>query len=325
VAVTSASSEPGPRGLGASPVALGTWQLSGHWGDFDENTAEAAIRRARELGVTVFDTAHFYGWGRSEEILGRALAEDLRAHREDVVIVTKAGLRFDEEHGPYPDASPDWLREGIESSLRSLGVDHLDIFLVHAPDPRIPFEQTAAFLQGYVERGLIGQVGLSNFNAAQTAEFASAMPVTVVESPYNLFQRKIEKDLVPLAERQDLTVLTYSPLANGLLSGALRPDTVFGAGDWRSEVPMFQGQGYHRTLSMVAALSDFARERFGVPVARLAIAWVLARPWVGNVIVGARSPAHVEEAVAATGLSLGPADVRAVEDVLRSAFPGART
>lgn len=322
--MTSTADGPGPRGLGGSPVALGTWQLSGHWGDFDEDTAVAAIRRARELGVSVFDTAHFYGWGRAEEILGRALADDLRAHREAVLIVTKGGLRFDEEQGPYPDASPEWLREGIESSLRSLGVDHLDVFLVHAPDPRIPFEQTAAFLQEYVDRGVIGRVGLSNFDAAQTTAFSAAMPVTVVESLYNLFQRKIEKDLLPLAVERDLTVLTYSPLANGLLSGGLRPDTAFGPDDWRSQVPMFQGQGYRRTLAMVAALADFARERFDVPVARLAIAWVLARRGVGNVIVGARSPAHVEEAVAAAGLTLGPADVRALEDVLRSAFAGAR-
>ncbi|MFL6112946.1 MAG: aldo/keto reductase [Catenulispora sp.] len=307
------STTPGGSGLALGPIALGTWQLSGHWGSFDEDEAVTAIRHARELGVTTFDTAHAYGWGRAERVLGRALEDDLRHHREDVVIVTKGGLRISEQGAPYPDSSRSWLREGIESSLRSLGVDRLDLYLLHASDPDTPIEDTAEFLRGYVDRGVIRHVGVSNFDAERTAALGALLPVVAVEPPYSLFRPEAEDDLLPYADRAGLAVLAYSPLASGLLSGALRADTPFAADDWRSHAPMFQGEPYRRVLAAVSRLDALAREEFGVSAARLAIAWALTHPAVDTVIVGTRRAKHLQDAVAAAGLRLGPGERRAVE------------
>jgi len=302
----------GRSGLAVSPIAFGTWQLSGHWGSYDEDVAIAAIREARELGVNVFDTAHAYGWGRAEQILGRALQADLGRRREDVVIVTKGGLRISEQGMPYPDSSREWLRVGIENSLRALGVDRLDLYLIHAPDPDTPFEDTAAFLLEYVDKGMIRHVGVSNFDQKQAAAFAAELPAEVIQSPYSVFRRDIEDDVIPYAEQNDLGVMAYSPLANGLLSGSLDASTVLARDDWRSYAPMFQGEEYRRALAAVDRLSAHAREEFGVPVARLATAWALTHPAVDTVIVGLRSPGHVREAVAAAELRLGPAERGAI-------------
>src|SRR5277367_1991750 len=136
----------GTTDLTVSPVAFGTWQLGGEWGQFDENEGIAAIRHARKLGINLFDTAQGYGFGASERLLGRALRDDLDHRRDDVVIATKGGLRMTEQ-GLIRDASPAWLRSGVEDSLRALNVDHIDIYQVHWPDPKVPFAETAAALQ----------------------------------------------------------------------------------------------------------------------------------------------------------------------------------
>src|SRR4051812_11098813 len=136
----------GMTGLEVYPIAFGAWQLGGEWGEFDEEQAIAAIRQARELGVNLFDTAQGYGFGASEQLLGRALRDDLDARRDEVVIATKGGLRMTDE-GLVRDSSPDFLRAGVEASLGSLGVDHVDIYQVHWPDPHVPFAETAAALE----------------------------------------------------------------------------------------------------------------------------------------------------------------------------------
>ncbi|HWY90101.1 MAG TPA: aldo/keto reductase, partial [Solirubrobacteraceae bacterium] len=132
----------GRTGLEVTPVAFGTWQLGGDWGDYDEREAIAAIRHARGLGVNLFDTAQAYGFGVSERLLGEALHDELRAHREEIVLATKGGLRMDSEQGLVRDCSPPWLRQGVEGSLRNLGVERIDLYQVHWPDPNTPFAET---------------------------------------------------------------------------------------------------------------------------------------------------------------------------------------
>src|SRR6476660_6640036 len=158
----------GMTGLEVSPIAFGTWQLGGEWGEFDHDEANAAIRQARDLGINLFDTAFGYGFGASEKVLGEALRHDLDKHREEVIIATKGGLRMTDD-GLVRDSSAEWIRDGVESSLGSLGVDYVDLFQIHWPDPKVPFAETAGALQELVDAGKIRHIGVSNFDESQIA------------------------------------------------------------------------------------------------------------------------------------------------------------
>ncbi len=305
----------GMTGLEVSPIAFGTWQLGGEWGQFDEDEGIAAIRRARELGVNLFDTAQGYGFGASERLLGRALRDDFDSRREEVVIATKGGLRMTGE-GLVRDASPAWLRSGVQDSLRALETDYIDIYQVHWPDPKVPFSETAAALGELVDEGKVRHVGVSNFDAAQMAEFARTRPVETVQPPYHLFRRDIEAELLPYAREHDVGVLVYGPLAHGLLTGTMQGDVAFANDDWRSGSPAFQGNAFERNLEVVDRLKRFAGERFGCSVAQLAVAWTLAHPAVHVAIVGARHPDHIEDTLAAAELSLGEADLEQIERIM---------
>jgi aryl-alcohol dehydrogenase-like predicted oxidoreductase len=305
----------GMTGLQVSPVAFGTWQLGGEWGQFDEDEGIAAIRRARELGINLFDTAQGYGFGASERLLGRALRDDLDQRREEVVVATKGGLRMTNE-GLVRDSSPAWLRSGVQDSLRALGIDYIDIYQVHWPDPKVPFAETAAVLQELVDAGKIRHVGVSNFDAAQMAEFARTRPVETVQPPYHLFRRDIEAELLPYAREHGIGVLVYGPLAHGLLTGSMRADASFADDDWRSASPAFGGNAFSRNLQVVDQLKRFAAEQLGCSVAQLALAWTLANPAVNVAIVGARHPNHIEDSLAAAELSLGEAELGQIDRIM---------
>jgi aryl-alcohol dehydrogenase-like predicted oxidoreductase len=305
--------------LEVSRVCFGTWQFGGDWGSLEERDSVAAIRRARELGVNFFDTAQGYGWGASEQLVAKALAAELRARRDAVVIATKGGLRR-EGHKLLRDSSRAWLRQGVEESLRNLGVDHIDLYQVHWPDPRTPVAETAGALQELVDEGKIGHVGVSNFDAAQMADFARARPVETLQPPYHLFRRDIERDVLPYCREQRIGVLVYGPLAHGLLSGRFDEDTEFAGDDWRSSSDLFRGDAYRRNLETVRALEAFAAER-GHTVAQLAVAWTLANPAVQVAIVGARRPDHIDGTAAAAAIELGEEELREIERIMQSAVP----
>ena len=309
----------GMTGLEVSPIAFGAWQLGGEWGSFDEGVATRAIHRARELGITFFDTAQAYGFGASERLLGRALRDELVQRRDGIVIATKGGLRMTDD-GLVRDSSPAWLRQGVEDSLRALGVDYIDLYQIHWPDPEVPFDDTAAALQSLVDDGKVRHVGVSNFDAAQMADFARTRPVETVQPPYHLFRREIEAELLPYAEEHDIGVLVYGPLAHGLLTGAMTERTRFAPDDWRSQSPMFHGEGYLRNLETVRALERFALGR-GHTVAQVAIAWTLANPAVDVAIVGSRRAAHVEESVGALEVELDEEDLAEIERIVAGTAP----
>ena len=305
----------GMTGLEVAPIAFGTWQLGGEWGQFDEDEGIAAIRRARELGINLFDTAQGYGFGASEQLLGRALRDDLDHRRDEVVIATKGGLRMTDD-GLVRDSSPDWLRSGVEASLRTLEVDHIDIYQVHWPDPKVPFSETAGALQGLVDEGKIRHAGVSNFDPAQMAEFARTRPVETVQPPYHLFRRDIEAELLPYAQRHNIGVLVYGPLAHGLLSGTMDANTSFADDDWRSGSPVFSGDSFRRNLEIVDRLKRFATEEVGCSVAQLAVAWTLAHPAVDVAIVGARHPNHIQDSLAAAELTLSEVDLEQIDRIM---------
>jgi aryl-alcohol dehydrogenase-like predicted oxidoreductase len=307
----------GMTDLQVSPIAFGTWQLGGDWGGFDERDAIAAIRHARELGIDLFDTAQAYGFGASERLLGRALGDELNHHRDDMVIATKGGLRMTEE-GVVRDSSAEWLRSGVEQSLRALGLDHIDLYQVHWPDPDVPLAETAGALQQLVDEGKIRHVGVSNYSTSQMAEFARTRPVETLQPAYHLFRREIEGDIAPYALEHDIGVLAYGPLAHGLLAGTMDDETTFADDDWRGKSPLFHGETFRRNLETVRELDRFARER-GRTVSQLAIAWTLAHPAVDVAIVGARLAAHIEDSVGAAEFELSEQDLAEIDRIMAGA------
>jgi aryl-alcohol dehydrogenase-like predicted oxidoreductase len=308
----------GMTDLQVSPIAFGTWQLGGEWGQFVEDDAIAAIRQARQLGVNLFDTAQGYGFGASERLLARALRDELDNHRDEVVIATKGGLRMTDD-GLVRDSSPDWLRSGVDESLEELGVEHIDIYQVHWPDSKVPFADTAGALQELVDQGKIRHVGVSNYDTSQMAEFAETRPVETLQPPYDLFRRDVEAEILPYCRDQKIGVLVYGALAHGLLTGAMGEDTTFAPDDWRSGAPFFKGEDFRRNLRVVRELERFASGQLGVSVSRLAIAWTLANPAVQVTIVGARHPGHISDSVAAAELSLSEDDLEQIERIMAGA------
>jgi aryl-alcohol dehydrogenase-like predicted oxidoreductase len=310
----------GRSGLEVSPIAFGTWQLGGDWGRFDERDAIEAIRHARRIGINFFDTAQGYGWGESERVLGRALADELRADRDAIVIATKGGLRIDDELGQVRDSSPKWLRRGVEGSLQALGIERIDLYQIHWPDPHTPFAETAGGLRELVEEGKIAHVGVSNFDAAQMEEFSRTLPVETLQPPYHLFRRDVEDEVLPYCAANDIGVLVYGPLAHGLLTGAIDEDTDFGDDDWRSDAELFQGETLRGNLEVVRRLAEVA-ERRGCRLSQLAVAWTLAHPAVDVAIVGTRSHEHIEEALAAAAIELSDDELAEIDRIMADATP----
>ncbi len=309
----------GMTGLEVSRICFGTWQLGNDWGSFDEQEAIGAIRRARELGIDFFDTAQGYGWGESERLLGRALADELRSDRDALVIATKGGLRMDGDQLRRV-SSPQWLREGVDQSLEALGVEHIDLYQVHWPDPDTPFAETAGALQELVDEGKIRHVGVSNFDAAQIAEFARTRPVETLQPPYHLFRREVEDEVLPYCREHDIGVLVYGPLAHGLLSGAIDENTTFPEDDWRGQSDLFQGENLKRNVEVVRRLGQLAHES-GRSVSQLALAWVLANPAVHVAIVGTRNADHIAESLEAADIELSDSDLARIDEIAGQGVP----
>jgi aryl-alcohol dehydrogenase-like predicted oxidoreductase len=302
-----------------SQICFGTWQAGGDWGKIDSEQAGAAVRRALELGINFFDTAHGYGWGRSERLLGEALAPELRARRDDVVIATKGGLRI-KDGELRRDCSPEWLREDINRSLGELGTDHVDIYQLHWPDPETPFEETAGALEEFVQQGKARYVGVSNFTPQQMAAFQHTRRIDTLQPPYHIFRREIEREALPYCREHGMGVLVYSPLAHGLLTGKVEENTEFAEDDWRRGSEVFRGEEFRRNLSIVRELDRYAGQRSWT-VAQLAVAWALSAPGVDVAIVGARNPGQIEGTAPAADIDFSAKDRREVDEIIEGAVP----
>lgn len=309
----------GATALEVSRVCFGTWAFGGNWGPVDRPAAVAAVRRARELGINFFDTAQAYGFGRAEEILAEGLGEDLRSRRDEIVLATKGGLRQGE--GRYiRDASRDWLRDGLEQSLLHLGVDHVDIYQVHWPDPDTPVLETARALADFVDEGKVRYVGVSNFDGEQMAQFEQFRKIDTAQPPYHWFRREVERDVLPYCREHDVGVFVYGALAHGLATGKYDVDEEFPEGDWRRGTPAFGGERLRRNLDVVARLDNLAGEH-GRDSTRLAVAWTLAHPAVDAAIVGAREPWHIEATAAAADWELDEETLERIDEILEGAVP----
>ena len=296
----------------ASRVALGTWAIGGWmWGGSDERDAVRTIHAALDSGINVIDTAPVYGFGRAEEIVGKALAG---GRRGKAIIATKVGLEW-RDGEVLRNSSPERLRAELEDSLLRLQTDVIDLYQVHWPDESVPIEETAATLAGFQREGKIRAIGVSNFTPAQMDRFRSAAPLTSVQPPYNLFERDIERDILPYAQANSLAVLAYGALCRGLLTGKITEKTTFEGDDLRKSDPKFHPPRLQQYLNAVRRLDDFAKNRYGKTVLALAVRWVLD---AGNTIAlwGARRPEQLAPVSDVLGWSLDEDAKRAVNRIL---------
>jgi aryl-alcohol dehydrogenase-like predicted oxidoreductase len=285
----------------ASRIGLGTWAIGGWmWGGSDEQAAIQTIHAALDRGITLIDTAPVYGFGRSEEIVGRALA--MGAKRKGVLIATKAGLGWS-DRGPFRDSRPERIKYEIDQSLRRLQTDYIDIYQVHWPDPAVPIEETAGVMKELLLAGKIRAIGVSNYDPGQMDAFRRVAPLHTIQPPYNLFERGIEAEILPYAQQHGMKVLAYGALCRGLLSGKISATTEFGGDDLRKADPKFQEPRLGEYLAAVGALDRYASRRYRRDVLALAIRWILDQ---GNTIAlwGARRPDHLDAVDQAMGWSL---------------------
>ena len=294
-----------------SRIGLGTWAIGGWmWGGSDEARSIATIRGAVESGINLLDTAPVYGFGHSEEIVGKALV----GIRDQVVIATKVALEWPNEK-VRRNASAARIRQEIEDSLRRLRTDRIDLYQVHWPDPLVPHEETAAELEKLRREGKILAIGVSNYSPEQMDGFRKHAALATVQPPYNLFERAIESDVLPYAKEHGLTVLAYGALCRGLLSGRMHPETVFDGDDLRKVDPKFQAPRFAQYLAAVEELRQFAKLRFGKSVLALAVRWILDQgPTIA--LWGARKPEQLAGLHDAFGWTLSAADLADIDAIL---------
>jgi aryl-alcohol dehydrogenase-like predicted oxidoreductase len=301
--------------LTLSRIGLGTWAIGGWmWGGTDEEESVRTIHAAVERGINLIDTAPAYGFGRSEEIVGRALADhNLRSR---VVIATKTGLEW-KDGNVFRNASRDRILREVGDSLRRLKTDYIDIYQVHWPDPLVSIEETAEAMQSLLDQGKIRAIGVSNFSVAQIERFRQVAQLHVVQPPYNLFEREIEDELLPYCRQSGLATLTYGALCRGLLSGNLEEDTHFSGDDLRLTDPKFQPPRYAQYLAAVRRLDQFARERYGKRVIHLAVRWLLDK---GATVAlwGARHPGQLQPINEVFGWSLDAAAKAKIDRILQA-------
>jgi aryl-alcohol dehydrogenase-like predicted oxidoreductase len=308
--------ELGATGMQITPVGLGAWALGGGgwqfgWGPQSDDESVAAIHRAIDVGINWIDTAAAYGFGHSERIVGHAIAGlgDTRPF-----VFTKCSLLDDGSRNVAHSLKRDSVLREAEASLQRLGLDTIDLYQIHWPVPSEDIEEGWSALAELKETGLVRHIGVSNFDAAQIRCIQQIAPVETIQPRYSLIDRSPEEELFPLARRDGIGVIVYSPMGSGLLTGTMTRERVNGlpGDDWRKQDPAFNEPQLSRHL----ALADRMRvvgDRHGVTPGAVAVAWALRNPAVDGAITGFRRPAQVDPIAAAVGLELTEADVAEIE------------
>jgi len=300
--------------LKSSRIALGTWAIGGWmWGGTDDAESIRTIHSAIDRGITPIDTAPVYGFGHSEEIVGKALAEGGRRAR--VLIATKVGLDW-KDRKPVRDASRARIFKEVDDSLRRLRTDVIDLYQVHWPDPLVTVEETAAAMADLQRAGKIRAIGVSNFSPAQMDAFRKVVSLDAAQPPYNLFERAIERDVLPYCRDNHVVTLAYGALCRGLLSGRMTPNTAFEGDDLRKHDPKFQAPRFARYLTAVERLDRFARANYGKRVIHLAMRWILDREDSTIALWGARRPDQLDPIADMSGWHLDAAAMVEIDRIL---------
>lgn len=304
----------GDSELFPSVIGFGAWAAGKTgWGDVDERAIVEAIQTAYDLGVNFFDTAPFYGYGESERILGKTL----KPVRDKVIIATKFGIVWDDKGGFVMDVSRKKILREIDESLKNLGTDYIDLYQVHWPDHKTPIQETMETLNELVQSGKIRYIGVSNFSVEQMEEARKYAHVVSLQSQYNLLQRGVEQAEYPYVERVGMGFIPYSPLAQGLLTGKFTKETKIPEDDVRRQFnPLFKDGEFEANVEKAEKIRTIA-DRYGKPMAQVAVNWLLAKPAVATVITGAKNKEQVIQNVAAAEWKLLPEDVAALDAMTR--------
>jgi aryl-alcohol dehydrogenase-like predicted oxidoreductase len=304
----------GRTGLSITALGLGTWAIGGSgwaygWGKQDDREAVSAIRRAVELGMNWIDTAPVYGLGHAEELVGRAIAGmSVRPY-----IFTKCSLVWDSERRIGNSLKAASVRRECEASLKRLGVDAIDLYQIHWPDPEGEIEEGWAEMAKLRDEGLVRHIGVSNFTVEQIRRAAAIAPVESLQPPYSMLRRAIEAELLPFCRQEGIGVIVYSPMLSGMLTGAMTKERAesLPADDWRRSNKEFMEPRLSRNLELVELLRAIGK-RHGRTPAEVAVAWTLRHPAVSGAIVGGRSAAQVEGVVAAGIFRLDEAELEEI-------------
>lgn len=296
-----------------SRIGLGTWAIGGWmWGGTEQKKSINTILTAIDKGINLIDTAPVYGFGTSEKIVGEAIKE--YGKRDDLVIVTKVGLDWKNEQ-PFRNSSKERLQKEIEDSLKRLQTDYIDVYMIHWPDQQVPFEETAEQMEKFKKQGKIKSIAVSNYSPEQMDLFRASGSLDLCEPPYNLFERGIEKDVLPYCKENDIKSLVYGSICRGLLSGKMSHDRQFKGDDLRKADPKFQGERFKMYLSAVEKLDQFAHDNYGKDVIHLAVRWVLDQG-ADIALWGARKPAQLDVIDDMSGWHLSQEDMKQIDNIL---------
>jgi aryl-alcohol dehydrogenase-like predicted oxidoreductase len=306
----------GQTGLEITRVGFGAWAIGGGgwefgWGPQEDEESIQTIHRALELGVNWIDTAAAYGFGHSEKVVGRALAGLARRP----YVFTKASLVQGPGGRVVHNLDRDSILREAEASVQRLGVDAIDLYQIHWPNPQADIEQGWSALAELKEQGLVRHIGVSNFDVGQLQRIQQIAPVETLQPPYSLIARGVEDTILPFAEHEGIGVIAYSPMGSGLLTGAMTRERIQGLpeNDWRKHGQSFQEPQLSQHLAMVERLKAVAA-RMGTTPGAVAVAWALRNRAVDGAIIGLRRPDQVASILHAAGLELSDADVAEIEN-----------
>lgn len=304
----------GRTDLTVNPIGLGTNAVGGHnlFPNLNDETGKDVVRTALEQGINFLDTAFIYGPERSEQLIGEVIKE--RGGRQDVVIATKGSHKFVDGKVAM-DNSPAFLTEAVESSLKRLQTDYIDLFYIHFPDADTPKDEAVGALKKLKDAGKIRAIGVSNFSIDQLREANKDGYVDVVQDEYNLFKRAKEKDILPYAKEHGISFVPYFPLASGLLGGKYTKDASFT--DGRARNPMFQGEAFAANLEKVELLRGIASEK-GVEVAHVVLAWYLTRDAIDALIPGAKRPEQVANNLRTLSVELTQDEIERIDRIFQA-------
>jgi aryl-alcohol dehydrogenase-like predicted oxidoreductase len=305
----------GTSDLHLTPIGFGAWAIGGSgwefaWGAQDDKDSIAVIREALDAGINWIDTAAVYGLGHSEEVVARAL----EGVRNRPYVFTKCSMVWDQRREISHSLEADSIRRECEASLRRLRVDAIDLYQIHWPNPDRDVEEGWATLAKLKEEGKVRNIGVSNFNVAQMKRAQAIAPITSLQPRYSLLHQEIEDGIVPFVAREDIGVIAYSPMASGLLTGAMTRERIAAlpADDWRRGNSDFREPQLSRNLKLVRLLRDIGK-KYGRSPGEVAVAWVLRNPVVTGAIVGARRPGQIKGLVGAAEFRLSPQEVVEIE------------
>lgn len=321
----------GETGIVASAVGLGTWAIGGWmWGGTDDAAAEDAIRAGLDAGITLIDTAPAYGLGHAEEVVGRAI----RGRRDEVVLATKCGLVWHDQRGPFyfsqgglpvhRDLSPAAIRHEVEQSLIRLKTDRIDLYITHWQDPTTPIAETVDALKALQVEGKILAFAASNTTPEDLGAYRAAGGIAAVQEEYSMDERRIEQTHLPACRDAGISVMGYSVLALGLLSGRIGADRVFAGDDQRRDNPRFSPENRARVDQLMQTIRPIAAQH-GASPAQIVIAWTLAQPGLTFALCGARNPDQARENAHAGHLRLTAGETGAITQAVKTHLDPAST